>query len=89
MNTYNLSSRPKYTAGSTSLRETIGHHLQIALAAEADMPKFRHLDNFNAYVEGWALYAEGLGSDMGMYEEDVFAFGRYGITLPSHFSGFR
>lgn len=57
-----------------------GHHLQIALSAEADRPKFRQFDEFNAYVEGWALYAESLGFEMGMYDEDVFKFGRYGIA---------
>jgi len=78
VNTYDLESRPKYLYGSTTLHETVpGHHLQIALATEADLPKFRQLTNLNAYVEGWALYAEGLGFEMGLYEDDIFAFGRY------------
>jgi len=79
VNTEDLPARPKYLYGATSLHETVpGHHLQIALAEEnPDIPPFRQLTGFVAYVEGWALYAEGLGVDMGMYDEDVMLFGRY------------
>eukprot|EP01127_Copromyxa_protea_P024534 TRINITY_DN9722_c0_g1_i1.p1 TRINITY_DN9722_c0_g1~~TRINITY_DN9722_c0_g1_i1.p1 ORF type:complete len:639 (+),score=146.31 TRINITY_DN9722_c0_g1_i1:16-1932(+) len=79
VNTEDLSARPKYLFGATSLHETVpGHHLQISLAAENEnIPAFRQLTGFVAYVEGWGLYAESLGVDMGMYDEDVMLFGRY------------
>eukprot|EP01126_Amoeba_proteus_P040659 TRINITY_DN4345_c0_g1_i29.p1 TRINITY_DN4345_c0_g1~~TRINITY_DN4345_c0_g1_i29.p1 ORF type:complete len:341 (-),score=34.40 TRINITY_DN4345_c0_g1_i29:108-1130(-) len=78
VNTYDLSSRPSYLYLSTSLHESVpGHHLQIALSNEINIPKFRQLDDQNAYVEGWALYAETLGWAMGFYDTDTLAFGAH------------
>jgi uncharacterized protein (DUF885 family) len=62
---------------STILHEAVpGHHLQIALANEIPgMPEFRKIYNFNAYTEGWALYAETLGGDLHMYETPYEVYG--------------
>lgn len=61
----------RYRMPTLTYHETIpGHHLQIALARELDLPTFRRALVFNAYAEGWALYAEQLAWEMGMYEDD-------------------
>jgi uncharacterized protein (DUF885 family) len=65
--------RPYFNLPSLTYHEAIpGHHFQIALAHEVDLPLFRNLLNFNAYVEGWALYAERLAWEAGWYEDDPF-----------------
>jgi uncharacterized protein (DUF885 family) len=62
---------PHYRMPTLTYHETIpGHHLQVALARELDLPTFRRALVFNAYAEGWALYAERLAWEMGMYEDD-------------------
>lgn len=77
-NTYDLASRPLYTTPSTTLHEAVpGHHLQIALAQETPLPSFRAYGGWNAYIEGWALYSESLGVEMGIYEDDFTMFGHY------------
>lgn len=78
VNTYHIKTRPLYRLTSTALHETNpGHHLQIALQQEMEnMPAFRRLAHFTAYSEGWALYAEWLGEEMGIYEDDYSRFGR-------------
>jgi len=73
VNTYNLSGRPLYTTQSTSLHEAVpGHHLQLAIQMELDIPLFRQNGEWNAYIEGWALYSETLGTTMGFYQTDFF-----------------
>ncbi len=60
-----------------------GHHMQISIAAQLEgLPKFRtQLGFYNAYVEGWALYAEELGKDIGFYQQPVSDLGRLGSEL--------
>jgi uncharacterized protein (DUF885 family) len=78
VNTYALESRTLYTLPALTLHEAApGHHLQGALALEqGEQPEFRRNDYISAYGEGWALYAEKLGVEMGIYETPYQDFGR-------------
>jgi uncharacterized protein (DUF885 family) len=77
VNTYNLPSRPFYSQIALTLHESApGHAMQMPLAAEnTDLPAFRRDSYLSAYGEGWALYCEALGEDMGMYETPYDRFG--------------
>jgi uncharacterized protein (DUF885 family) len=78
-NTYDLKARPKWEMEALTLHEAVpGHHLQIALSQElTDVPEFRkHALEYTAYVEGWGLYSESLGSRMGFYKDPYSRFGQ-------------
>jgi len=78
VNTYDLKSRPLYVLPALTLHEAVpGHHLQIALAAEQrGLPLFRRFAYFSVTGEGWGLYAEKLGEEMGIYRTPYEHFGR-------------
>ena len=77
-NTYDLSQRPKYEMIPLAIHEAVpGHHLQIALAQELEsLPEFRKNAWFTAFGEGWALYSERLGIEMGLFSDPYDDFGR-------------
>ncbi len=77
-NTYNLKTRPKWEMEALTLHEAVpGHHLQISLAEEMEgVPDFRRHEGYNAFGEGWGLYAESLGGDLDMYKDPYSRYGQ-------------
>ena len=77
LNTYDLPSRPKWGIETLTLHEAVpGHHFQLAIAQEMeDLPEFRKHGGYNAFGEGWALYAEFLGYEMGFFKDPYQNFG--------------
>ncbi len=77
-NTYDLKSRPKWEMEALTSHEAVpGHHLQLALAQELEgVPQWRKYDDYTAFVEGWGLYAESLGGEIGLYKDPYSHFGQ-------------
>ena len=79
IDTYQATQRNLYEVEATAYHEGIpGHHLQISIAQETEgLPEFRrYLGDYTAYTEGWALYAEQLGKDVGFYRDPYSDYGR-------------
>ena len=78
IDTYNATDRNLYAIEAIAYHEGIpGHHLQFSLAYEiTDLPTFRKFAEYTAYTEGWALYSERLGKDMGFYQDPYSDYGR-------------
>ena len=83
VNTYDLSARPNWAIESLSLHEAApGHHFQGSLTLElADLPAFRRFGSYTAYGEGWGLYAESLGKELGVYTDPYQYFGALNAEL--------
>jgi len=82
-NAYDLSARPKWAMESLFLHEAVpGHHFQGALTLElTDLPRFRQFGGYTAYGEGWGLYAESLGRELGAYTDPYQYFGKLNAEL--------
>ena len=78
VNTYALETRPKWEMEALTLHESVpGHHLQIALEQELEnVPRFRHYTHYVAFTEGWGLYAESLGAELGLYQDPYSRYGQ-------------
>jgi uncharacterized protein (DUF885 family) len=83
VNAFDLKARPRSALAALSLHEAApGHHFQIALQRElGDLPMFRRFSRDTAYIEGWGLYAEYLGYEMGIYKDPVQRFGALDAEL--------
>ena len=82
VNTYDLKSRPTFEIEALSFHESVpGHHLQLALQQELDLPHFRRFNGFTSFVEGWALYAETLGLECDFYTDPYSNFGRLSYEM--------
>ncbi len=82
-NMYDMKSMPTYQMEALAYHEGIpGHHMQISIAQELeDVPMFRKMGRYTAYVEGWGLYTEYLPKEMGFYEDPYADFGRLSMEL--------
>ncbi|GHB63781.1 hypothetical protein GCM10008107_11110 [Psychrosphaera saromensis] len=78
INTFNLKAQPKFLLETLSIHEAApGHHFQIALQQEIDgLPDFRKFGGYTVFAEGWALYAESLGKELGLFTDPYMWYGR-------------
>ena len=78
INTYNLKAQAKFLLETLSIHEAApGHHFQIALQQEIDgLPDFRKFGGYTVFAEGWALYAESLGKELGLFTDPYMWYGR-------------
>ncbi|MDP2633241.1 MULTISPECIES: DUF885 domain-containing protein [unclassified Pseudoalteromonas] len=78
INTFNLKAQPKFLLETLSIHEAApGHHFQIALQQEIEgLPLFRKFGGYTVFAEGWALYAESLGKEMGLFTDPYMWYGR-------------
>ena len=78
LNTHNLRAQPNFLVETLSIHEASpGHHFQISIAQEVEeLPAFRRFGGYTAYSEGWALYAESLGKEMGLFTDPYQWYGR-------------
>ena len=78
INTFNLKAQPRFGLETLSLHEAApGHHFQIAIQQElTDLPRFRRFNNYVSYAEGWALYSESIGKELGLFTDPYQWYGR-------------
>lgn len=78
INSYNLKAQPNFIVETLSLHEAApGHHFQVAIQQELkELPRFRRFNNYVAYAEGWALYAESIGRELGVFTDPYQWYGR-------------
>jgi len=82
VNTSDFAKRTLTTIETTAYHEGVpGHHLQISLAQTLPLPPFRQQAGYNAYIEGWALYAEQLGKQIGFFKDPYSDYGRLSAEL--------
>ncbi|MBL8829755.1 MAG: DUF885 domain-containing protein [Planctomycetaceae bacterium] len=83
VNTYNLKSRPLFEVEVLSIHEAVpGHHLQLALQQElTNVPPLRRFSDCTAFIEGWGLYSERLGKEVGFYADPYSDFGRLSFSM--------
>ena len=83
VNTYNATDRNLYAVEATAYHEGLpGHHLQISIAQELDgVATFRKFEGYTAFVEGWGLYSERLGKELGFYKDPYSDYGRLDLDM--------
>ncbi len=83
VNTHNLKARPKWSMEALAAHEAVpGHHLQYALVEElGELPEWRKWDIYPAFSEGWGLYAESLGDELGLYKDPYSKFGQLTLEI--------